>query len=131
MISSDFFLILHLNIGFSSVWKGNYVGKHVLQIILNLLYIEKLLAIAVDSIQSCNLNFLSSLEKKGTLPVAILMAFKKDENLLTSGELLRDVPFLTGLGVALGSFLDIWYVAVDVVGLLCSVNSLHKSHALQ
>lgn len=57
------------------------------------------------------------------------MASKLDENLLTSGELLREVPFLTGLGVALGSFLDTLYVAV-VVGLLCSVNSFHKSHVL-
>lgn len=49
----------------------------------------------MDHNQLCALNFLSSLEeKKGSLPVDILMASKKEENLLTSGELLREVPFL-------------------------------------
>lgn len=40
-----------------------------------------------------------------TICQLIFLSLPKDENLLNSAELLIKVPFLTGLGVVLGSFL--------------------------
>lgn len=97
---------LQLDIGFSSAWKHNCVGRLMF---CRSSWTSCILrgCLLLQLILSNHMTWISlAVWRERAICQLIFLEIPKDKNLLTSTELLMKIPFLTGLGVALGSFLE-------------------------